>query len=131
MTATKENNNAFLMHLSSFFGYVFPFGGIIAPLIFWEINKKDSKLLDATGKEVINFNLSYLLYTTILTVVIASLAINVAIDEISQISLFLLISFAILVLLLVISKFVLIIIAAVKSNQGGIYKYPVTINFIK
>ncbi len=131
MTTTKENNNAFLMHLSSFFGYVFPFGGIIAPLIFWEVNKKDSELLDATGKEVINFNLSYLLYSTILIVAIISLAINVAIDEINQISLFLLISFAILILVLIISKFVMIIIAAVKSNQGGIYKYPATINFIK
>ncbi len=131
MTTTKENNNAFLMHLSSFFGYVFPFGGIIAPLIFWEVNKKDSELLDATGKEVINFNLSYLLYSTILIVAIISLAINVAIDEINQISLFLLISFAILILVLIISKFVMIIIAAIKSNQGGIYKYPATINFIK
>jgi|LGVF01.1.fsa_nt_gb uncharacterized Tic20 family protein len=131
MTTTKENNNAFLMHLSSFFGYVFPFGGIIAPLIFWEVNKKDSELLDATGKEVINFNLSYLLYSTILIVAIISLAINVAIDEINQISLFLLISFAILILVLIISKFVMIIIAAVKSNQGDIYKYPATINFIK
>ena len=131
MTTTKENNNAFLMHLSSFFGYVFPFGGIIAPLIFWEVNKKDSELLDAIGKEVINFNLSYLLYSTILIVAIISLAINVAIDEINQISLFLLISFAILILVLIISKFVMIIIAAVKSNQGDIYKYPATINFIK
>ncbi len=131
MTTTKENNNVFLMHLSSFFGYVFPFGGIIAPLIFWETNKKDSELLDATGKEVINFNLSYLLYSTLLTVAIISLAINVAIDEINQVSLFLIISFAILILVLIISKFVIIIIAAVKSNQGGIYKYPATISFIK
>ncbi|MEN8125493.1 MAG: DUF4870 domain-containing protein [Bacteroidota bacterium] len=131
MSTTNENNNAFLMHLSSFFGYVFPFGGIIAPLIFWEINKKSSELLDATGKEVINFNLSYLLYTTILTVAIVSLAINVAIDDLNQISLFFLISLAILVLVLIIVKFVMIIVAAVKSNQGGIYKYPATINFIK
>ncbi len=131
MATVKENNNAFLMHLSSFFGYVFPFGGIIAPLIFWETSKNDSDLLDATGKEVINFNLSYLLYTTILTVAIISLAINVAIEDINQISLFLMISFAVLMLILIIGKFVMIIIGAVKSNQGELYKYPATINFIK
>lgn len=131
MTTTKENNSAFLMHLSSFFAYVFPFGGIIAPLIFWEINKKDSELLDATGKEIINFNLSYLLYSTILTIAIISLALNIALNDINHISLFLMISFAMLILVLIISKFVMIIIAAIKANQGDIYKYPATINFIK
>jgi len=131
MSKTTENNNAFLMHLSSFAGYFFPFGAIIVPLVFWESKKKESELLNRVGKEVINFNLSYLLYFIGIVVVMASLGLSIAINEVDQLNLFLLISMGIVLSILGIAKFVLIIIAAIKGNQGEEYKYPLTINFIK
>jgi uncharacterized Tic20 family protein len=131
MSKTTENNNAFLMHLSSFAGYFFPFGAIIVPLVFWESKKKESELLNRVGKEVINFNLSYLLYFIGIVVVMASLGLSIAINEVDQLNLFLLISMGIILSILGITKFVLIIIAAIKGNQGEEYKYPLTINFIK
>lgn len=131
MSNTSENNSAFLIHLSSFSGYLFPFGAIIVPLIIWEIMKKDSKFLNKSGKEVINFNLSYLLYVTILIIAVISFAVSIAINDIHHLNLFFVISLAVLIGVISIVKFVLIIVGAVKANQGEEYKYPLTINFLK
>ncbi len=131
MSENKQNTNAFLMHLSSFGGYLFPFGSIVVPLILWEIKKKDSKILDATGKEVINFNLSYLIYTTVLVITMIMVGVNFIFDDVNPLSLFFIISAAVLVGIISIIKFILIIIGAVKANQGDLYHYPLTINFMK
>ncbi len=131
MSNTSENNNAFLMHLSSFSGYLFPFGAIIVPLVFWEMKKKESEFLNRTGKEVINFNFSFLLYSILLIVAMASLGLSIAINEIHHLNLFFIISLGVALGVLAIIKFILIIIAAIKGNQGEEYNYPLTIKFIK
>ncbi len=119
------------MHLSSFAGYLFPFGAIIVPLVIWESKKKESELLNRTGKEVINFNLSYLLYTITILVIIASMGISIAINEIQHFNIFLIISLGVVLAVLSVIKFIFIVLAAVKANQGEEYKYPLTISFIK
>ena len=62
METTKDNSNAFLIHISAFAGYFFPLGGVIAPLIFWQVKKDKSAFFDEHGKEAVNFNLSFLCY---------------------------------------------------------------------
>jgi len=131
MSKTSENNSAFLMHLSSFAGYFFPFGAIIVPLLIWESKKKESVVLDKTGKEVINFNLSYLLYTIGIVIIMASLGLSIAINDVQHLNVFFLISLGVTLVVLSIIKFILIVFAAIKANQGEEYKYPLTINFIK
>lgn len=131
MPKTTDNNSAFLMHLSSFSGYLFPFGAIIVPLVIWESKKKESESLNRIGKEVINFNISYLLYTIGIIVVMAGLGLSMAINEVQQFNLFMIISLGVLLGIIGIVKFILIIVAAIKGNQGEEYHYPLTINFIK
>jgi uncharacterized Tic20 family protein len=131
MSENNQNSNAFLMHLSSFGGYLFPFGSIVVPLIIWEIKKKDSEILDTTGKEVINFNLSYLIYSTVLVITMIMVGVNFIFDDVNPVSVFFIVSAAVLVGIISIIKFILIIIGAVKANQGEIYRYPLTINFLK
>ncbi len=46
MSNRNDFNTAFLLHLSAFFGFVFPFGGVIAPLVVWELKKRDSQFLE-------------------------------------------------------------------------------------
>jgi len=53
MSENKQNTNAFLIHLSSFGGYLFPFGSIVLPLVIWEVTKKDSEFIDASGQQQI------------------------------------------------------------------------------
>jgi len=146
--ATKEDKNlAFLTHLSGFGGYVFPLGSIIIPLIIWETKKEESKFIDDNGKEAINFNLSYLLYTILLGMssfpfFVGSFFRNLRNEIIdfnhfdfhfnfSSNHLFGIFSIASLISILAIGKIILIIMAAMSAHKGEAVKYPLTIKFIK
>lgn len=131
MSNKNEYNTAFFLHLSAFFGYVFPFGGVIAPLVIWELKKRESDFLDQNGKEAINFNLSFLLYSFILGISIFPFAFRSFFSEFYHFDWFGIVSLISLVGILAIIRFVLIISAATKANRGEIYKYPLTIKFIK
>ncbi|MGI9532340.1 DUF4870 domain-containing protein [Lutimonas sp.] len=131
MTTQNDNNNAFLLHLSAFFGYIFPFGAVVGPLVIWEMNKRKSSFLDKNGKEAINFNLSYLLYTFILGLSAVPFIIRTVTNDFHHLDLFGMISVGSIVGILAVVKFVLIIFAAIKANQGEVYNYPLTIKFIK
>ncbi len=131
MSTKNDNNTAFLIHLSAFFGYVIPFGAIVGPLVIWEINKEKSEFVNENGKEAINFNLSYLLYTFLLGLSVVPFIIRTVMSEFHHLDLFGIITAGSLIGLLAIVKFVLIILAAVSANQGEVYHYPLTIKFIK
>lgn len=131
MSNKNDNNNAFLLHLSAFFGYIFPFGAVVGPLVIWEMNKRKSDFIDRNGKEAINFNLSYLLYTFVLGLSIVPFVIRTVMNDLHHLDLFGMISVGSIIGVLAIVKFVLIIIAASKANQGEVYNYPLTIKFIK
>ncbi|RUA08792.1 MAG: DUF4870 domain-containing protein [Flavobacteriia bacterium] len=131
MSENKQNTNAFLIHLSSFGDYLFPLGSIILPLILWEVKKKDSEFLDATGKEVINFNLSYLTYTIVLVITMIMVGVIFMFGHVNPLNIFFIVSAVVLVGIISIIKFILIIIGVVKANQGELYHYPLTIKFLK
>ena len=131
MSKQNDNNSAFLLHLSAFFGYIFPFGAVVGPLVIWELNKRKSEFMDQNGKEAINFNLSYLLYTMILGLSIVPFVLRIALEDFQHLDLFGIVSVGSLIGILAIVKFVLILVAALKANRGEVYKYPLTIKFIK
>ncbi|MCA0931202.1 DUF4870 domain-containing protein [Lutimonas saemankumensis] len=131
MSNRNDNNNAFLLHLSAFFGYIFPFGAVVGPLVIWELNKRKSEFIDQNGKEAINFNLSYLLYTMILGLSVVPFILRIALEDFQHLDIFGIVSVGSLIGILAIVKFVLIIVAALKANRGEVYKYPLTIKFIK
>ena len=131
MRNKREYNTAFFLHISAFFGYVFPFGGVIAPLVIWELKKKESNFIDQSGKEAVNFNLSFLLYSFILGISIFPFAFNTFFSELHHFDLFGILSMVSLVGILAIIRFILIITAATRANNGEIYNYPITIKFIK
>ncbi len=87
--------------------------------------------MDQNGKEAINFNLSYLLYTMILGLSIVPFVLRIALEDFQHLDLFGIVSVGSLIGILAIVKFVLIIVAALKANRGEVYKYPLTIKFIK
>ena len=144
MSQTNENSNAMFIHLSAFASYFIPFGSILLPLILWQTTKKDSKYIDHHGKEAVNFNLSYLLYTLVTIVILVATVLGTVFQAIDLDNtenpaelMGLLFStggfVAVLVILSIIEivKIILIIVAAVRANQGDYYKYPLTIRFIK
>ena len=118
-----------MCHLSSLigmFGYLgmIPLGNIIAPLIVWLLKRGDSLGVDAHGKESLNFHISWTLYAIAASIVVGALCLVV-------------IGFLLLPFLIVglwvgwFVMFVLTIIAAVKASNGQLYRYPLTIRFLK
>jgi uncharacterized Tic20 family protein len=146
MISQNDKNIAFLTHLSGFGGYIIPFGSIIIPLIIWETKKKESQFIDDNGKEALNFNLSYLLYTFLLGITVVPFFVGSFFSHFREVThfdnmdfhldfdsnhLFGIISIASLISVLAIAKIVLIIMASINSHKGEKFKYPLTINFVK
>jgi uncharacterized Tic20 family protein len=104
---------AMLAHISTFSGYVIPFGWLLGPLVVWLIKKEEYPFVDDQGKEALNFQISVFIYAMVCAVL--SLVI---------IGIFMLIG-------LLIFSIVVTIIAAIKANGGEAYRYPLCIRFIK
>src|SRR6266513_5933056 len=101
-------------HLSALAGFVVPaLGHILGPLIVWLIKRGDSSEIDAYGKEALNFQISMLIYNLVAGVLCLVL-----------------IGFAILAILHILNV-VFVIIAALKTSEGQMYRYPLTIRLIK
>ncbi|MEE9350428.1 MAG: DUF4870 domain-containing protein [Flavobacteriaceae bacterium] len=145
MVTQQEKNTTFLTHLSGFGGFIFPFGSIIIPLVIREVKKDDSILMDATTKDVVNFNLSYLLYTYILKISFIPFVFTSFLGNFNSFSscdnmtfhfnmshphFNNILSIASIIGILSIVKAVLIIKACIKTNDNESYKYPFTIKFI-
>ncbi len=151
MKTTNENNTATLIHLSSLSQYFFPLGSFIFPLLIWNTKKHESEFIDYNGKQVLNFQLSFFLYSLTLVMIAIPMIIfsvfnNIAFSSLINEQEFILnqfkyennmgsIIFVILMLLIFIglkvAEFFLIILASVKASKGEYYKYPLTISFIK
>lgn len=108
-----ENTYLLLMHLSQFFGFIFPGLGFVAPIIMWLLNKDSSSKTDQHGKNIINFMISMFIYYAA-----------------AGILCFILIGIPLLVLLAIL-HFIFIILAAIKAGNGEYWEYPLAIRFLK
>jgi len=153
METANEKNTAALLHLSALSQYFIPFGNFILPIVIWAIGKKDSAYVDHHGRQSINFHLSMLLYTLILCVIAIPIfiftifrnaPINAIIDEdnfvlnghdfnVENFSGIVVIALTAVFLFVAMktAEFFLVIYATIKAANGELYKYPLTINFIK
>ena len=100
-------------HLSALAGFVIPGAGhILGPLIVWLVKRGDSTEIDAHGKEALNFQISMLIYSIVAGVLCLVL-----------------IGFALLVVLHILNV-VFVIIAALRTSEGQMYRYPLTLRLI-
>lgn len=100
----EENMFVVLMHASQFLS------AFILPLIAWLLYREKSKAVDEAGKNILNFELSFLIYSIVpcLTCIFAWLAIAVGAVWL-----------------------VFVIIAIIKAFNKEAWDYPLTIKFIK
>ncbi|WP_433833458.1 DUF4870 domain-containing protein [Flavobacterium anhuiense] len=151
MEKTSEKNTAAFTHLSTLSQYIIPFGNYIFPLIIWTNYKHKSEFADHHGKQALNFQLSILLYSLILALIAIPIFItvflqNLPIEAVFNDDDFVIRNFNIqanigilsvgitAVVLFGVLKFVeffLVIYASIKASNGELYKYPITIPFIK
>ncbi len=107
----EQNTFCMLMHLSQFAGFILPVVGYVLPIVMWATEKNKSATIDAHGKNLLNFLISYTIY------LIASLVLS-----------FILIGIPVLIALMIVS-IVFPIIAGIKANNGAFWKYPLCIPF--
>ncbi|MGH8174080.1 MAG: DUF4870 domain-containing protein [Rhodanobacteraceae bacterium] len=110
---SDERMWAMFAHLSAFAGFVIPFGSILGPLVIWQIKKNEYPLVDDQGKEALNFQI---------TMAIAFVA--------SLILMIVLIGF-ILIWAVGLFDLIMIVIAAIRANNGERYRYPLTLRLVK
>ncbi len=125
MPSQEERTWALVAHLSVLigglvtYGWAASFGSFLGPLIIWLIKRDTMPFVADQAKEALNFGITL----TILCIALLMLTIlSLGIGAILTIPLFLLIGVAALVL---------VIIAAVKANEGVAYRYPLTLRLIK
>ncbi len=105
---------AMLCHLAAFSGFVgIPLGHILGPLIVWLVKREESPFIDAHGKESLNFQISMTIYYIV-----------------SAILIIVVIGFLFLAVLFVF-QIIVIIVAAIRANNGVEYRSPMTLRFIK
>lgn len=118
-------------HLSPLVGLIgVPFGNILGPLVVWLIKRQEHPFLDDQGKEALNFQISLTLYALAAGLVVAPLffvgALLPLLPAIALLPVVILGGVALLVFGLV-----MIVIAALRANEGEAYRYPVTIRVVR
>lgn len=110
---SEERTWAMLLHLSVFAGYIVPLGGIIVPIVIWQVQKDKMPIIDAHGKVVVNAIISFTIYFAISIVLVAFL---IGIPMLMVLSLM---------------AIVFPIIGAIKANNDEVWDYPLMIPFFK
>ncbi|HEX3817167.1 MAG TPA: DUF4870 domain-containing protein [Chthoniobacterales bacterium] len=111
---TQNRTWCVLCHAIALLGIFTHFlGHIFGPLIVWLLKRNDGVDIDAHGKESLNFQLSMLIY-----------------DAVAVILCFVLIGIPILLVLWLLNT-VFVIVASIKASEGELFRYPLTIRFIK
>ena len=103
-----------ITHLSQLLTYITGFGGLIVPLILWLTQKDRVADMDAHGKQIINFQISLILYVIIGVPSILLLGLGI-----------LILIFACVI------GFVMPIVNAVRACNGEAPSYFATFRFIK
>lgn len=102
-----------ITHLSQLVTLVIGFGSLIIPLIIWMSNKEKVFEMDAHGKNILNFQISLLIYSIICIPLIFLLGLGL-----------------LGLIVLGIISIIFPIINAIKASNGEIPKYPLSLNII-
>lgn len=102
-----EKNLAMVTHLLTFFS------SFIAPLVIYVIKKNESHFVAEHARQALNFHISLaiLIFISIILIIV-------------------LIGILMLIALGIMAT-VLVVVAAIRANEGRLYKFPFTIEFIK
>lgn len=142
-----ERTPALLIHLSPLLGLVLPgVGNVLGPLAAWLGYRDRAPVLDAQGKEVVNFQISVWLYSLLagllffglfnLGLIGGAAGAAVGSPDLGAFALFgsLAAFFAFFIpasLVLWAFPLVVMLLAVIRVNQGRTYRYPLSIRWIR
>ena len=114
IVADKEQRTwAMFCHLSALAGLLFPFGSVIGPLIVWLVKKEEMPLDAEHGRKSLNFQL-----TMMIAYIVCFMLMFVVVG-------------VILLPLVALFSLIMVVVSAIKANDGKEVKYPMAIEFIK
>ena len=114
IVADKEQRTwAMFCHLSALAGFLFPFGSVIGPLIVWLVKKEEMPLVAEHGRKSLNFQL-----TMMIAYIVCFMLMFVVVG-------------VILLPLVALFSLIMVVVSAIKANDGKEVKYPMAIEFIK
>ncbi|MBV5261818.1 DUF4870 domain-containing protein [Synechococcus moorigangaii CMS01] len=155
MDAEQERNWAIACHLSSLAWIVLsfaagvgaiPFVNVIAPAVIWYLKKDESELIDAHGKESVNFQISMTIYGLAAGIILSILIIAgvvlmillgiggsnnpfaALVAIVTGIGFFI---FLALIVAIAIFQIAVVILAATKVQEGQMYRYPFNLRLLK
>jgi len=107
---SKESRQwAMMLHFSILAGFLIPFGGLIAPILIWQLKKEDMPEIIPHAHVVMNWIITGLVYFAI-----------------SFVLMFVLIGIPMMMALGVVTV-VFSIIGGIKANDGELWEYPMTL----
>jgi len=109
----QDNQLIVITHLSQLITLVTGFGSLIIPLILWTTQKEKVYNMDEHGKNIINFQLSLIIYFIICVPLILLFGLGI-------------LGFIVLGIISIVFP----IINAIKANNGEIPIYPISFKFI-
>lgn len=102
------------LHLSLLAGHtVVPIAGLIAPIVIWQLKKDELPNIDEHGKNAVNWIISQMIYvgvSAILCLVLIGIPMLIALGVVT---------------------IIFPIVAAIKASKGEVWKYPLSIAFLK
>ncbi|MCH2087626.1 MAG: DUF4870 domain-containing protein [Pseudoalteromonas sp.] len=114
IVADKDQRTwAMFCHLSALAGLLFPFGSVIGPLIVWLVKKEEMPLVAEHGRKSLNFQL-----TMMIAYIVCFMLMFVVVG-------------VILLPLVALFSLIMVVVSAIKANDGKEVKYPMAIEFIK
>ncbi|MGO2128351.1 MAG: DUF4870 domain-containing protein [Pseudoalteromonas prydzensis] len=109
----EQRTWAMLCHLSALAGFIIPMGSIIGPLIVWLVKKDEMPLVAEHGRKSLNFQITMLIaYIVCFILMFAVIGV-------------------ILLPIVAIFSFIMVVIGAIKTNDGKEFNYPFSLNLIK
>lgn len=130
----NENTYCFLIHISVLLGFLHLVLGLVAPIILWTLNRENNQTIDAHGKNVLNWILSFAIYMSICLIIvfplnsILHLSLSLSYDFSLQPQIF---SGFLPITLLMIINILFILVGGIKASSGVVWKYPFSLKFFK
>jgi uncharacterized Tic20 family protein len=102
------------LHLSVLAGYALPIAGIVVPIAIWQLKKDALPKIDVHGKNAVNWIISLIIYIAVSIILIPVLGLGI-----------------LMLMALGVIAVIFPIVAAIKANDGEVWKYPLAISLLK
>ncbi|GAA0872149.1 DUF4870 domain-containing protein [Gangjinia marincola] len=113
-TALREDRSLIVVtHLSQLLTFITGFGGLVVPIILWATQKDRVYQMDEEGKQIINFQVSLIIYTIVSIPLILLLGLGL-----------------ILLGLICLFGVVMPILNAIKASNGEATSYPFSLKIL-